>query len=289
MERNDIFSSNRQLFKELRDKNNTLKQIANVLNVSIRTTIRWNKLLLQNKLSLTHGLKGKKPNFKSTIKKEEILQEYLDSAKLVTKDKKAEPYNFSYFVKNKLKSKEVNNLIKEISEINKKVYFRKARIRNEGLIQEIDASKDYWLGNTYSHLYISYDPATRKILAIHLEKEETTRGYFHILNKLIRDNKLPQKFKADCQSSFVINKKDAGAMAHKDVNTQYRFVLNILNVKSENSSEPTFKSGVERFFRTCQNPLKAEFRERNITTFEEQIFILKNIEFDTTSNMVLNQ
>ena len=318
MERNDIFSSNRQLFKELRDKNNTLKEIANVLNVSIRTTIRWNKLLLQNKLSLTHGLKGKKPNFKSTIKEEEILQEYLDSAKLVTKDKKAEPYNFSYFVKNKLtnkcslstfrkimkdnliaspwarkstkkaynkilkeknkelKSKEVNNLIKEITEINKKVYFRKARVRNEGLIQEIDASKDYWLGNKYSHLYVSYDPATRKILAIHLEKEETTKGYFHILNKLIRDNKLPQKFKADCRSSFVINKKDAGAMAHKDVNTQYGFVLNALNVKSENSSEPTFKGGVERFFRTSQNPLKAEFREKNITTFEEANIYLEN-------------
>ena len=126
----------------------------------------------------------------------------------------------------------MNNLIKEITEINKKVYFRKARVKNEGLIQEIDASKDYWVDNTYSHLYVLYDPATRKILAIHLEKEKTTKGYFHILNKLIRDNKLPQKFKANCRSSFVINKKDTGAMAHKDVNSQYGFVLNTLNVKS---------------------------------------------------------
>ena len=170
----------------------------------------------------------------------------------------------------------MSNLVKEITEINKKVYFRKTRVRNEDLIQEIDASKDYWVGNTYSHLYVSYDPATRKILAIHLEKEETTKGYFHILNKLIRDNKLPQKFKTDCRSSFLINKKDAGAMTHKDVNTQYGFVLNILNVKSENSSEPTFKGGFERFFRTCQNPLKAEFRERNITTFEEANIYLEN-------------
>ena len=65
-------------------------------------------------------------------------------------------------------------------------------------------------------------------------------------------------------------------MAHKDVNTRYGFVLNILNVKSENSSKPTFKGGFERFFRTYQNPLKAEFRERNITTFEKANIYLEN-------------
>ena len=76
-------------------------------------------------------------------------------------------------------------------------------------------------------------------------------------------------FKGDCRSSFVINKKDAGALAHKDVNTQFGFVLNQLGIKMENSSEPTLEGGIERFFRTAQNHLKGEFRERGITTFEE--------------------
>lgn len=298
-------------FKELRKQDNTLEQIALVLNVSKRTTLRWNKLLLKNKLNLIHKLKGRNSNFKNRIKRKEIVQEYLNSLKIITKDKKAEPYNFSYFVKyklknkcslstfknimkenliaspwarkstkkaynkvlkarsQKLKNKEKTKLINKLIEINKRVYFRKARIKNEGLIQEIDASKDNWFNDKYSYLHASYDPATKKITALHIEKEETTKGYFNILNKLINEDKLPQKFKGDCRSSFVINKKDAGAMAHKDVNTQFGFVLNILGIKMENSSEPTFKGGIERFFRTAQNQLKAEFRERNITNFKE--------------------
>ncbi|MCK5867350.1 MAG: hypothetical protein KAG14_03045 [Mycoplasmataceae bacterium] len=90
-----------------------------------------------------------------------------------------------------------------------------------------------------------------------------------MLEQLIKNKRLPLMFKGDCRSSFVINKKNAGALAHKDVNTQFGFVLNQLGIKMENSSEPTFKGGIERFFRTAQNHLKGEFRERGITTFEE--------------------
>ena len=78
MEKNDIFLSNRILFKELKEKNNNLVQISDSIGVTVRTLSRWNKDLKEGKLSLTHGLKGKKSNFKSTIKEEEILQEYLD-------------------------------------------------------------------------------------------------------------------------------------------------------------------------------------------------------------------
>ena len=63
MERNDIFSSNRILFKELKEKNNNLVQISDSIGVTVRTLSRWNKDLKEGKLSLTHGLKGKKIKF----------------------------------------------------------------------------------------------------------------------------------------------------------------------------------------------------------------------------------
>ncbi len=158
--------------------------------------------------------------------------------------------------------------MERIIDLNKKVYFRKARQEHAGEVGEVDACKDYWLGSVQSHLHACYDPATRTITSLHIEKEETTHGYYKLLETLILKGTVPKLFKGDCRSTFVINKKDAGALAHKDVNTQFGFVLNQLDVKMENSSEPTFKGGIERFFRTAQNQLKGELRERGITDFE---------------------
>ena len=177
--------------------------------------------------------------------------------------------------KNKVLSKERIDQIKTIIDLNDKIYYRKSRPEHAGEIAEIDASKDYWLGPIQSHLHAIYDPATRTILSLHLEKEETTKGYFLAFKPLIKNGLISRLYKGDCRSSFVINKKNAGALAHKDVNTQFGFMLNILGAKMENSSEPTFKGAIERFFRTAQNQLKGEFRERNINTFDEANKYLK--------------
>jgi len=308
----------RQMFKELRDKAYTLLKISLIIGVSLKTAKRMNKEYKEGTLIREHGLVGKVGNRKVTVNKKKVLEEYLESQSLLTHDGKAEPYNFSYFCKYKLKepcslstfylimeenliaspwankaTKKANNKllkaklknkniskkekkqIKEIIKWNEKTYFRKARPEYAGEIGEIDACKDYWLGDTQSHLYACYDPATKRINAIHIEKEETTHGYYIILKMLIEKGLIPETFKSDCRSVFIINKRDAGALAHKDVNTQFGFVLNLLEVGMENSSEPTFKGGVERVFRTIQNQLKGEFRERGITTFEKANEYLK--------------
>lgn len=311
MKRGDIFMTKKETFLYLRELGNTLQSIATSLQMSERTAKRWNKEYQANTLLRSHGLTGRPGNHGTTISEELIVKEYIDLCTLVQRDGKAQPYNFSYFVKYKLenkcslstfklimkkhliaspfansktrisynkqlkaKLKKVNDKgeaeqIKAIISLNEKVYFRRPRPEHAGMVSEIDACKDYWLGPTQSHLHAAYDPATKTINALWLEKEETTHGYYKILEQLINKKQVPMLFKGDCRSSFVINKKDAGALAHKDVNTQFGFVLMLLGAKMENSSEPVFKGGVERSFKTMQNHLKGEFRERNISTFDE--------------------
>ena len=116
--------------------------------------------------------------------------------------------------------------------------------------------KDYWIDNKQSHFHAAYDPATRTTLALHLEKEETTHGYYKMLETLLLEGKTPEMFKGVCHSSFVINKKDVGTLAHKDVNTQFGFTLELLGVKMENSSEPTFKGAIERSSKAIAKSIK---------------------------------
>lgn len=308
----DFFMTKRQQFKSFREDGKTLRFISELMHVSLKTAKRWNKEWKEGALIRQHRLSNRKSNFSSKINKQAILKEYLDMANLISKDEYAEPYNFSYFVKYKLKEKcslstfknimkdnlvaspwankktkktynkilkarlkkkdlprEEENRITEIVNLNEKVYFRKPRPEHEGEIGETDACKDYWLGSQQSHLHAVYDPANRTVTAAWLEKEETTHGYYKLLEQLLAKQRVPLLFKGDCRSTFVINKKNAGALAHKDVNTQFGFVLNQIGVKMQNSSEPTFKGAIERFFRTAQNQLKGEFRERGIHTFEE--------------------
>ena len=100
-----FFMLKRQQFKDLREKQNPLKIIAKVMSISERTCKRWNKELLSNNLIRGHGLTNKKSNFKSKINKTKIFNNYLALANKITKDKKAEPSNFSYAVEFKMENK----------------------------------------------------------------------------------------------------------------------------------------------------------------------------------------
>ena len=75
------------------------------MSISERTCKRWNKELLSNNLIRGHGLTNKKSNFKSKINKTKIFNNYLALANKITKDKKAEPSNFSYAVEFKMENK----------------------------------------------------------------------------------------------------------------------------------------------------------------------------------------
>ena len=101
-------------------------------------------------------------------------------------------------LKQKLKNKNIskinNQQISEIIKLNKKSYFRKSRPEHEGEEVQIDACKDYWIDNKQSHLHAAYDPATRTILALHLEKEKTTHGYYKLLETLLLEEKTPEMF-----------------------------------------------------------------------------------------------
>ena len=100
----NFFMTKRIKFKLYRDDGLNLKWISDLMGVSEKTTKRWNKELKEGTLIRQHGLFNKVSNRRSIKNRKLILQEYLDSCLLITSDKKAMPYNFSYFIKYKAKT-----------------------------------------------------------------------------------------------------------------------------------------------------------------------------------------
>lgn len=144
---------------------------------------------------------------------------------------------------------------------------RHAKPPKSGMIIQMDACKDYWGGDEKIHVHIAKDIALNKTIALTFDKEETTNAYYIVLKQIIEEYGIPEIIRVDQRSSFIVNSKKH-CVPEKEALTQFGFICQLLRIKLEANSEPTFKGSVERHFRTMLSEMAQEMRLQNINTIE---------------------
>ena len=129
-----------------------------------------------------------------------------------------------------------------------------------GEVVEIDASQHRWFNNEKFHIYIAIDRRSGMLLAFHIEKEETTAGYCHLLTDLFNDFGLPKKIITDKRRTF---------WRGLDSDSLMKSTLNELGIELFCSSQATAKPTVERTFRSLQGFLPSYFYKKQINTVEQ--------------------
>lgn len=189
----------------------------------------------------------------------------------------------------KLYNEKMNNSINSNEEIkqekvelfqSRQITFEQAHTRRSsnlfGFGQEVqmDACEKIWFGGIVTHLHLSVDKGTKKVLSGWFEYEELTRGYFVLLFNMIINHGIPKRIKTDNRNSFSNqdNKVDT---------TQFGMICNTLGIELVTTSVSTAKANVERENGTFKNRLIAELRHENITDIDDankylnEIFIPK--------------
>lgn len=130
---------------------------------------------------------------------------------------------------------------------------------------EIDACQHYWFNGEQYHIYAAVDKSSGYLLALHMEKEETTKGYCILLNKLFKRIGKPRLIITDKRRTFWINHYDVSHMKES---------LNDLDVELYSSSEPTAKPNVERAFRNMQDLFPFLYYKNKITNYENALEVI---------------
>ena len=171
--------------------------------------------------------------------------------------------------------KEILNLIDiENKEMMKIKPYKTKKTGIFGDVVEIDACQHQWFNDEKFHLYAAVDRKSGFILATHLEKEETTKGYYFLLGKLFKNHGKPRLIITDKRRTF---------WADESSNTLFKESLINIGIELQSSSQATAKPNVERAFRNLQDVYPAMFYRDRINNFDEAI--LKLDEYQQAYNL----
>lgn len=182
-------------------------------------------------------------------------------------------------------SKEKMELFKKREKLEEEKHIRKSTLLYHfGQDVQMDAAFLIWFGEVATALHLTVDKATKKVLYGWFDYQETTNAYFILLMNIILKYGIPTNIKTDKRNTFIYRNNTL---------TQFGRICKDLEIKLSNSSDPLFKPNVERENKTFKGRLKAELRQKRITTIEEanrylnEIFIPKinkKFSFDIDNN-----
>jgi transposase len=135
----------------------------------------------------------------------------------------------------------------------------------EGQLVQLDGSPHDWLEGRGPRLTAlgMQDDASGKILAAQFFPAETTQGYFHLLQSLLRRFGIPLAFYGDRSGIFVRNDDYwtvAEQLAGKRQPTQFGRALQQLGITFIAAQSPQAKGRVERLWGVLQDRLTSELR-----------------------------
>jgi transposase len=142
---------------------------------------------------------------------------------------------------------------------------RRLRVAREGELVQLDGSPHDWLEGRGPRLTVlgMQDDATGKILAAQFFLAETTEGYFHLLQSLLRRFGVPTAFYGDRSGIFVRNDDswtlEEELAGHRQP-TQFGRALAELGITFIAAQSPQAKGRVERLWGVLQDRLCSELR-----------------------------
>ncbi len=145
---------------------------------------------------------------------------------------------------------------------------RRKRMAQEGMLLQIDGSHHRWLGEQGPRfvLLLAVDDATGTVPDALFSQEEDTRGYFLLMEGLIRQCGIPLAVYSDRHAVF----KHTGEVGQKPAGpTQFARAMEELGIRQIFARSPQAKGRVERTAGTFQDRLVTELRLAGVTTIDE--------------------
>jgi transposase len=162
---------------------------------------------------------------------------------------------------------------------------RRVRAARLGELVQLDGSPHDWLegrGPRLTALGLQ-DDASGKILAAQFFPAETTEGYFHLLQSLLRRFGIPTAFYGDRSGIFVRNDTDwtlEEELAGQREPTQFGRALSDLGITFIAAHSPQAKGRVERLWGVLQDRLCSELRLADASDLHSANRVLRHFVAD---------
>ncbi len=152
---------------------------------------------------------------------------------------------------------------------------RRERYPREGMLLQIDASRDDWLERRgpYLSLIGAIDDATGRVPYALFRDEEDAQGYTLLLRHIVENEGIPEAIYHDGHGIFERSRKEAATLeeqlAGRRKPTQFGRMMEELGIISITSLSPQARGRIERLWGTFQDRLKSELRIAGAKTTEE--------------------
>lgn len=152
---------------------------------------------------------------------------------------------------------------------------RRERMPQAGMLLQVDGSRHQWLGpkGPWLTLVGAIDDATGDVPCALFREQEDAQGYLLVLQEVARKRGVPLALYSDRHKIFQNEARQPlrleEELAGKPLPTQFRRVLDELDITWIGARSPQAKGRVERLWRTFQDRLYQELRLAGITTVEE--------------------
>ena len=260
-----------RLFKNYADGMITLIEISNLLSISYRQVKRiWSDFKQNGEIALISKKRNNKnrsldPQLVETVFSL-IKEHYQDYGPTLIAEKLEEDYQ------TKISKETVRQILikEEFWQVKKKkkikVYQRRKRRSCLGELEQVDGSPHAWFEERgpYCTLLLTVDDATGKIQAARFELEETTVGYFRLMNGYLESHGEPVCLYTDKHGVFRVNQGE-----DRSKPTQFARAMKELGIDMISAHSPQAKGRIERTNGVLQDRLVKELRAKGISTIEE--------------------
>jgi len=152
---------------------------------------------------------------------------------------------------------------------------RRERYPKEGMLLQIDGSRDDWLEGRGPYLTIvgAIDDATGKVPYGLFRDQEDAQGYTLLLRQIVGNDGIPGALYHDGHGIFERSKRETESLeeqlAGRRKPTQFGRIMEELGIISITSFSPQAKGRIERLWGTFQDRLKSELRIAGAKTSKE--------------------
>jgi len=152
---------------------------------------------------------------------------------------------------------------------------RRERYPREGMLLQIDGSRDDWLEGRGPYLTLvgAIDDATGKVPYGLFRGQEDAQGYTLLLDRIVENDGIPGALYHDGHGIFERSKREPESLEEQLMgrreSTQFGRIMEELGIISITSSSPQAKGRIERLWGTFQDRLKSELRIAGAKTIEE--------------------
>lgn len=246
-----------------------------ILHVSERTLRRYIKDFQDNgPLFVKHRNWNNIPVNKTLLTiKEEILslalEKYFDFNRKHAWEKltEIEGYPIGYHTFNRW-CNERKILTKKTNKRKRKKHYRRKRMKQKGLMIQMDGSPELWFGLRKTSLIIAIDDADGEIISGNFSPTETTFGCMTVIKNVLKKRGLFNLLYVDKAGIFGAGTNSKYGSKREGF-SHLKSRLEKLNIQTLYAHSPQAKGRVERAFNTLQDRLIPEMRIAGIRTMEE--------------------